>query len=79
MFGKVAFVLAVVVLALAAVRPSESSGPPRIHRVAPGDTLWSIAADHYGGDPREAVWRLQQRNGLARAGLQPGQNIVLPP
>lgn len=47
--------------------------------VEPGDTLWSIAAERYEGDPREGVWRLQERNGLTGAALTPGMVLVVPP
>ena len=47
--------------------------------VEPGDTLWSIAAERYGGDPREGVWRLRERNGLAGSALTPGTVLYLPP
>jgi nucleoid-associated protein YgaU len=48
--------------------------------VRPGDTLWAIAAERYGGDLRRAVWRIEERNGLAGGvGLQPGMVLVLPP
>ena len=43
-----------------------------------GDTLWAIAVDRYGGDPREAVWRIEERNDLHGEPLQPGQVLVLP-
>jgi hypothetical protein len=46
--------------------------------VQPADTLWSIAATHYAGDPREAIWELQERNDLAGTTLQPGQRLILP-
>src|SRR5262249_12121936 len=42
------------------------------------DTLWSIAASHYGGDPRDAIYRLEQRNGLTNAGVWPGQRVFFP-
>ena len=47
--------------------------------VEPGDTLWAIAADRYRGDPRNAVWRVQQRNGLGTGTLTPGMVLYLPP
>jgi LysM repeat protein len=59
-------------------RGSEGAGAGASYRVRPGDTLWSIAARHYQGDPRAGVWRLQDENGLAGAVLQPGQVIVIP-
>ena len=70
-------VLAVVLWAGFA-RPSESAGPEQTHVVQPTDTLWSIAAEHYAGDPREAIWELQQRNGLGGPTIRPGQPVVLP-
>ena len=47
-------------------------------RILLGDTLWSIAAAHYRGDPRQAVWRLRRENDLGGAGLRPGQVLRLP-
>ena len=78
------FVRLLVVLLLAAtawavvVRPSEGAGGERVYVVKPSDTLWSIATVHYAGDPRAAIWRLQQRNGLEETLLRPGQRLVLP-
>jgi LysM domain len=46
--------------------------------VQPGDTLWSIASDRYGGDPRSGVWKIERRNGLAGRPLVAGRRIVLP-
>jgi LysM repeat protein len=46
--------------------------------VRPADTLWSIAARYYDGDPREGVWQLQQRNHLTGTLVRPGQRLVLP-
>ena len=55
-----------------------ASGPEREYRVRPGDTLWSIAERTFSGDPREGVWELRQRNGLASATIVPGQVLVVP-
>ncbi len=57
---------------------SEGAGPEHVYVVQPADTLWSIAAPHYAGDPREAIWELQERNGLAGTTLTPGQRLILP-
>jgi LysM repeat protein len=57
---------------------SEGAGPEQVYVVQPADTLWSIAAAHYAGDPREAIWELQERNDLAGTTLQPGQRLILP-
>ena len=46
--------------------------------VKPGDTLWSISAARYGGDPRGGVWKIQKRNGLRNGAIRSGQLLVLP-
>ena len=79
MFAKtllVAFVLALAVAVTA--RTSDSAGPEQPYVVKPYDTLWSIATTHYAGDPREAVWQIQERNGLSGATITPGQVLRLP-
>ncbi len=79
MFGKLLILLVSAALAVGmAARVSHGAGPERMTVVKPGDTLWSIAARSYGGDPREAVWRLQERNHLRSATLRPGQHLILP-
>ena len=59
-------------------RPSSGSGPRQVYVVKPHDTLWTIAAAHYGGDPREAIWNLEHRNHLVSSTITPGQKLVLP-
>ena len=58
--------------------PSGGAGKPVRYVVRPTDTLWSIATRYYVGDPREGVWKLQQRNRLQGTTLVPGQGLVLP-
>lgn len=70
-------VLAVALL-LAVPRPSSGAGAEEAYFVRPGDTLWQLASDRYGGDPREGVWRIRQRNELAGSRLQPGTTLYLP-
>ena len=71
--------LAVAVLLWAVLaRDTGAGSKPRLHTVSRGETLWSIAIEHYDGDPREGVWRLQSRNGLTGAAIVPGQRLVLP-
>lgn len=79
MFGKllVVFVVAAIAVGLVA-RTSPGAGPERTYVVRPADTLWSIAARTYAGDPRQGVWELQQRNHLASDTLRPGEKLVLP-
>jgi hypothetical protein len=79
MFPRLLLTLLVVLVAWAVLaRPSDTAGPERTYVVRPYDTLWSIAAKHYDGDPRSGVWRLQQRNGLRGTIIRPGQKIALP-
>jgi nucleoid-associated protein YgaU len=78
------FVRLLIVSAVAAVlwavlaHTSGAGGPERSYRVQPGDTLWTIAASTYGGDPREGVWKLRERNHLAGTTIAPGQLLRLP-
>jgi nucleoid-associated protein YgaU len=76
-FLLVAFLVTVLAWSVLA-RVSEGAGTGDSYRVRPGDTLWSIAVRHYGGDPRQGVWRLERENGLTGAALRPGQVLVLP-
>ena len=79
MFGRIVIVVLVAVLVWAVFARDTGAGPnPRQHTVRPGETLWSIAAESFAGDPREGVWELQRRNGLASATIHPGQRLVLP-
>jgi LysM repeat protein len=78
MFGKLFIVLLLTVLAVGlAARSSHGAGPERTYVVKPSDTLWTIAARNYGGDTREGVWKLEQRNHLRSSTLTPGQVLVL--
>ena len=70
--------LALLVVALGAARPSSGAAPETRYVVQPGDTLWEIAAGHYAGDVREGVWRIERRNGVSAGRLQPGITLVLP-
>lgn len=59
-------------------RDSDAGGSARSYRVEAGDTLWSIAAASYRGDPREGVWKLRDMNHLAGSAIAPGQLLRLP-
>ncbi len=59
-------------------RPSGAHGPRTLYRVRPYDTLWTIAASHYGGDPRDGIWQIEQANHLAGGAIFPGESLVLP-
>ena len=79
MFARVALVALIASLAWAMfVHTSDGASPERIYVVRAGDTLWAIAQRSYAGDPREGVWRLRERNGLADAVITPGERLVVP-
>jgi LysM domain len=79
MFPKALVLLTALGLAVGVfARPSGGAGKAQIYFVRPTDTLWTIAASHYAGDPRQAVWTLERRNGLHSSTLVPGQRLVLP-
>ena len=73
-----ALLAALAALVLVAARPSSGSGPEERYVVRPGDTLWELAAERYGGDPREGVWRIRERNGLRGSSLPTGAILYLP-
>jgi hypothetical protein len=75
-------VVALVVLVAAALsnaRTSNGSGHEMRHRVRAGETLWAIAEANYTGDPRPAIYRIEQRNGLGGADIRAGMVLYLPP
>jgi hypothetical protein len=80
MFGKLLLALLGIVLAWAVFAHTSAGSPPeRGYVVRVHDTLWTIATEHYGGDPREAIWRIGERNDLPPgAVLHPGQRLSLP-
>ena len=79
MFGKILLLAALALVAWAvAARPLSAHGQKALYRVRAHDTLWTIAAAHYAGDVRDAVWRIQRANHLDGAPLQPGEVVLLP-
>jgi nucleoid-associated protein YgaU len=78
-FARVAIVVvAAAVLWAVLARDTGASAQPTHYRVQSGDTLWTIAVQHLGGDAREGVWRIQQANDLEGATIVPGQLLVVP-
>jgi hypothetical protein len=67
-------------LLLMSAQLAYGSSPARYERVtvAPGDTVWSIAAAHYGGDPRARVDQIIRANHLASPSLVPGETLRIP-
>jgi nucleoid-associated protein YgaU len=79
MFVKIALIAGTAVLAWSVVaRPSEAHGDRVVYRVQAYDTLWTIASSHYGGDVREAVYRIERANHLHGPTVHPGERLVLP-
>lgn len=79
MFVRIALVVGIAVLAWSAVaRSSTAHGPKQVVTVRPYDTLWSIAERRYGGDVRDAIWRIERANHLPGADVRAGQTLVLP-
>ena len=79
MFVKfIGVLLAGLVFWAVAARSSDGAGHLQLYTVKRYDTLWSIASSHYSGDPRAAIYRLEERNALAGTVVQPGQKLVLP-
>ena len=79
MFARFTILLLAIALFVGIVaRPSGGAGRPVTYVVKPTYTLWSIAAGHYAGDPRQGIWELQHRNHLTGTTLVPGQRLVLP-
>ena len=79
MFGKITLLAVAALLVWSAVaRPSGAHGHKVTYRVHAYDTLWTIAAAHYRGDVRDAVWQIQNANHLRGGVIRPGQLIVLP-
>jgi nucleoid-associated protein YgaU len=79
MFVRIALVVGIAVLAWSALaRSSTAHGPRQVVTVRPYETLWTIAQRRYGGDVRDAVWRIERANHLQGADVRVGQKLVLP-
>ena len=76
-----AAVAAVSLLGIGFALGAHGDGPTRYTTVVvqPGDTLWSIAVEHYPADDvRVRVDDIEQANGLAGPTIQVGQTLRLP-
>jgi len=79
MFARILVLIALSGLVWSvAPRPSGAHGARIVYRVKPHDTLWGIAAARYGGDARDAIWRIERANDLRDSSIKPGQRLVLP-
>ena len=61
-----------------AARTSQAHGNRQVVTVRPYQTLWSIAAAHYAGDTRDAIWRIEKANHLTGADISVGEKLLLP-
>jgi nucleoid-associated protein YgaU len=79
MFVRIFILVGIAVLVWSATaRSSQAHGAKQVVTVKPSDTLWSIAERHYGGDVRDAIWRIEKANHLQGADVGVGQRLVLP-
>ena len=74
------FVAAVLAFALYAGGGAGAEAPSVLYTVEPGDTLWSVATEHYppSEDPRVAVEVIREANDLPGAEIYPGMRLELP-
>ena len=79
MFVRIVLIVGMAVLVWSAVaRSSNAHGPKQVVTVRPYQSLWTIAETHYGGDVRDAIWRIERANHLSGADIRVGQTLVLP-
>lgn len=79
MFARIMVAAVLVALVVGTIaHTSSGAGEAHAYVVRAADTLWSIAARRYGGDPREGVWKIARRNHLDGTLIRPGQRLVLP-
>jgi LysM repeat protein len=74
------FVAAVLAFGLYAGSGAGAEAPSVVYTVSSGDTLWSVATDHYSPseDPRVAVEAILEANDLSGAQIYPGMRLELP-
>ena len=79
MFVRIFLIVGIAVVAWSVMaRSSNAHGAKEVVTVEAYDTLWSIAQSHYGGDVRDAIWRIEHANHLQSADVHVGQHLVLP-
>jgi len=79
MFVRILLIVGIAVLAWSAMAHSSNAhGAKQVVTVRPYETLWTIAERQYGGDVRDAVWRIERANHLRSADVRVGQRLVLP-
>jgi hypothetical protein len=77
-WGRIVLLAGVLILAGSRLAYGSGPQPAQAVVVGPGDTLWSIAASHYRGDPRPHVDAILALNHLRSPLLAPGQTLQIP-
>ena len=79
MFVRILILVGIAVVVWSVVaRSSNAHGPRHVVTVRPHDTLWSIAARNYAGDPRDAIYQIARANHLNGSSITVGQRLLLP-
>ena|SRR5215471_19073348 len=74
-----ALTIALVGFGMAVAAHGGTSAGPTTVVVQPGDTLWTIASQHYPGDDvRDRVQDIEQANGLTSPRIEAGETLRLP-
>lgn len=77
-WGRVILLAGILIVAGSRLAYGSGPQPTQTVVVVPGDTVWSIAASHYGGDPRPHVEAILATNHLRSPLLTPGQTLQIP-
>jgi len=77
-WGRVLVLAALLVVVTGRLAYGSGPVPSDTVVVAAGDTVWSIAAARYRGDPRPHVEAILQVNHLSSPLLTPGQSLLIP-
>lgn len=77
-WGRVLVLAAILVVATGRLAYGSGPVPSDTVVVAPGDTVWTIAASHFRGDPRPHVDEILVANHLSSPILTPGQTLRIP-
>lgn len=77
-YGRILILSAALVLATGRLAYGSGPVPADTVVVHPGDTIWSIAASRFAGDPRPHIDEILAANRLSSPTLTPGQTLRIP-
>ena len=77
-WGRVVLLAAALLVATGRLAYGSGPGASDTVVVRPGDTVWSIAAGRFAGDPRPHVEAILVANHLGSPALRPGQTLRIP-